>query len=83
MVFNLEDEIPEPLVELVLPEDLDSRGKYELVKCLFPLKKMTPGRRGKRAEEADRPAGQGQRSAASQTDFGAGNGGANCVRFAT
>lgn len=41
-VWNLEDDIPDPLVELVTPEALNERGKYELVKCIFPLKKMTP-----------------------------------------
>lgn len=40
-VVNLEDEIPDTLVEFVSVDDLDSRGEYELVKTLFPLVKMT------------------------------------------
>lgn len=40
-VVNLEDEIPDTLVEFVSVEDLDTRGEYELVKTLFPLVKMT------------------------------------------
>lgn len=33
--------IPPVLVDFVLPEDLETRGKYELLKCQFQLKKMT------------------------------------------
>jgi len=40
-VVNLEDEIPDTLVEFVSVDDLDRRGEYELVKTLFPLVKMT------------------------------------------
>lgn len=40
-VLNYEGEIPPELVTLVNVEDLDKRGKYEYVKCLFPLARMT------------------------------------------
>lgn len=42
LLLNLEDELPDPLVELVTPEELDKRGRFELVRCLFPIKKLTP-----------------------------------------
>ncbi|MFO0871142.1 MAG: secretin N-terminal domain-containing protein [Pirellulales bacterium] len=42
LLLNLEDELPDPLVELVTPEQLDQRGRFELVRCLFPIKKLTP-----------------------------------------
>ncbi|MFO0903627.1 MAG: secretin N-terminal domain-containing protein [Pirellulales bacterium] len=42
LLLNLEDEVPDPLVELVTPQELDKRGRFELVRCLFPLKKLTP-----------------------------------------
>lgn len=42
MVVNLEDGVPDVLVEYVPLEDLDQRGEYELVKTLFQLVKMTP-----------------------------------------
>ncbi|PQO25420.1 hypothetical protein C5Y96_24065 [Blastopirellula marina] len=41
IVVNLEDGIPPNLVATVSMEDLDNRGEYELVSCLFNLKKMT------------------------------------------
>lgn len=46
IVVNLEDGIPPNLVATVSMEELDNRGEYELVSCLFDLKKMT-------AEEAE------------------------------
>ena len=46
LMVNLEDEVPDVWVEFVTLEDLDKRGHYELVKCLFQLDKMT-------AEEAE------------------------------
>ena len=42
MVVNLEDGVPDVLVEYVPLEELDDRGEYELVKTLFQLVKMTP-----------------------------------------
>ncbi len=47
LVIDLEDDnpIPPELVTLVTTDELDDRGNYELVKCLFPLAKM-------KAEEA-------------------------------
>ena len=42
LLLNLEDELPDPLVELVSIAELDKRGRFELVRCLFPLKKLTP-----------------------------------------
>jgi type II secretory pathway component GspD/PulD (secretin) len=47
MVINLEDGIPPNLVETVDVSELDERGKFELVSCLFPVKNIT-------AEEAER-----------------------------
>jgi len=42
LMVNLDDEIPDVWVEFVPLEELDQRGHYELVKCLFQLDKMTP-----------------------------------------
>ncbi len=36
-----EDGIPWALVETVSPETLDERGKYEYLKCLYPVKRIT------------------------------------------
>ncbi|MDA1051631.1 MAG: general secretion pathway protein [Planctomycetota bacterium] len=41
-LMNLEDEIPPQLVEFVSVADLDKRGSFEIVKCLFHLSKMDP-----------------------------------------
>lgn len=41
-VVNLENPVPEVLVQYVPVSELDSRGEYELVKTLFQLVKMTP-----------------------------------------
>ena len=41
-VMNLEDEVPDVLVEFVPLEKLDERGEYELVKTVFHLAKMEP-----------------------------------------
>ena len=49
-VINLEEaggQVPDILVEFVPLEELDQRGEYELVKCLFQIEKMKP-------EEAER-----------------------------
>ena len=40
LLVNLEDTIPPQLVELVSPTDLDARGDFELLKCLFRLVKL-------------------------------------------
>lgn len=42
MLLNVEDGVPPNLVDRVSPEDLDSRGDYEMVSCLFQLRRMTP-----------------------------------------
>ncbi|MGB9689910.1 secretin N-terminal domain-containing protein [Thermogutta sp.] len=42
MLLNIEDGVPSNLVDRVTPEELDSRGDYEMVSCLFQLRKMTP-----------------------------------------
>lgn len=42
LLLNLETPIPPELVELVDVSDLDDRGDFELVKCVFHLAKMTP-----------------------------------------
>ena len=41
-LMNLEDEIPPQLVEFVTSAELDKRGSFEIVKCLFHLSKMDP-----------------------------------------
>jgi type II secretory pathway component GspD/PulD (secretin) len=41
LVIDLESPIPEELVTLVTIDELDERGRYELVKCVFPLARMT------------------------------------------
>lgn len=41
-VMNLEDEIPDVLVEFVPVEKLDQRGEFELLKTVFQLSKMEP-----------------------------------------
>jgi type II secretory pathway component GspD/PulD (secretin) len=40
MVVNLEDEVPDVLVEFVPVEELDKRGEFELVKTVFHLARM-------------------------------------------
>jgi type II secretory pathway component GspD/PulD (secretin) len=42
MLINLEDGIPPNLVSQLLPDQLDDRGEFELVSCLFTLERMTP-----------------------------------------
>jgi len=42
MLINLEDGIPPNLVETLSPEQLDTKGEYELVSVLFQLDKLTP-----------------------------------------
>ena len=42
IVVNLEDGIPPGIIQTITPEELDDRGKYEIVKCLFPLGNLTP-----------------------------------------
>ncbi|MFM7070976.1 MAG: secretin N-terminal domain-containing protein, partial [Planctomycetota bacterium] len=42
LLLNVEDELPDQLIELVPIAELDKRGRFELVRCLFPLKKLTP-----------------------------------------
>lgn len=41
-LLDLEDTIPPQLVEYVSPEELDERGDFEIVKCLFHLTKLDP-----------------------------------------
>lgn len=41
-LMNLEDEIPPQLIEVVTPTDLDKRGEFEYVRCLFHLVKLDP-----------------------------------------
>ena len=42
MVLDYESEIPEELITLVTIEELEKRGKYEYIKCLFNLARMSP-----------------------------------------
>ena len=58
LVVNLEDGVPDVLVEYVPLEDLDSRGEYELVKTLFQLVKMTPEEATADLEKLIGPTGQ-------------------------
>ncbi len=37
-LFDISKGIPESMIQTVLPEDLDERGKYELLKCKFDVK---------------------------------------------
>lgn len=46
MLVNLEDGVPPNLVTRIDEKEIDQRGEYELVSCLFQLERMTP-------EEAD------------------------------
>ncbi|MBW3596124.1 MAG: hypothetical protein KY475_02485 [Planctomycetes bacterium] len=39
---SLQDGIPPNLMTRITPEELDTRGEYEIVSVLFPLGKMTP-----------------------------------------
>jgi len=41
-VVNLNDGIPDELVEFVTLEDLQTRGEFEILKVLFRLNKMDP-----------------------------------------
>ncbi len=41
-VINLEDEVPDVLVEFVPVEKIDTRGEFELIKTVFHLAKMEP-----------------------------------------
>ncbi len=41
-VINLEDEVPDVLVEFVPVEKIDNRGEFELIKTVFHLAKMEP-----------------------------------------
>jgi len=58
MVVNLENGVPDVLVEYVPLEELDSRGEYELVKTLFQLVKMTPEEATADLEKLIGPTGQ-------------------------
>ena len=40
LVVDVENPIPDDLVTLVTTDELDKRGRFELVKCLFPLARM-------------------------------------------
>jgi type II secretory pathway component GspD/PulD (secretin) len=54
-LFNLENDIPDQFVDLVTPDELDSRAKYELVRCMFSLRKMTPEEAQKEIEPLKGP----------------------------
>jgi len=42
MLINLEDGIPPNLIDEVSVDELDTRGEYELVRCLFSLERTSP-----------------------------------------
>ena len=58
MVVNLENGVPDVLVEYVPLEELNNRGEYELVKTLFQLVKMTPEEATADLEKLIGPTGQ-------------------------
>jgi len=58
MLINLEDEIPPSLVTRVAPEELDHRGKYELVSTRFSLKNLTAEEGQKEIEKLLGPEGR-------------------------
>lgn len=41
-VINLEDKVPENLIETIAPEELDQRGDFEIVRVLFQLTRVSP-----------------------------------------
>ena len=41
-LMNVDDAIPPQLVEYVSPEELETRGEFEIVKCLFHLSRLDP-----------------------------------------
>ncbi len=57
IVVNLEDKIPPSLVTRVAVEDLDKRGKYELVSARFQLKGITAEQAQKEVESLLGPQG--------------------------
>ena len=68
MLVNLEDGIPPNLVETVTPEDLDSRGEFELVRAVFSLEKLTAEDAEAEVEEAARAARVGRHAAQVASD---------------
>ena len=42
ILVNLEDGVPPEILPQVSPEDLDQRGEFELLRCLFRLDVVTP-----------------------------------------
>ena len=57
-VVNLENPVPEVLIQYVPVSELDSRGEYELVKTLFQLVKMTPDEATSNLEKLIGPQGK-------------------------
>jgi len=57
MVINEEDGVPPQFVELVSLADLEKRGEFELVKCLFHLAKMEVTERSRRIAKLVGPTG--------------------------
>lgn len=57
IVVNLEDKIPPSLVTRVEPEELDKRGKYELLSTRFQLKGITAEQAQKEVESLLGPQG--------------------------
>lgn len=58
LVIDLENPVPDELVTLVTTEELDKRGRFELVKCLFPLARMSAEDAAAMVEEYLGPQGQ-------------------------
>ena len=42
MVINIEDGIPPDLLETIPLSELDSRGKFEITRCIFQVNKVSP-----------------------------------------
>jgi type II secretory pathway component GspD/PulD (secretin) len=51
MVLNLEDDVPDVLVEFVPVEQLDQRGEFELIKTVFHVVKMEPADAGQEIQQ--------------------------------
>ncbi|MCA9199312.1 MAG: hypothetical protein KDA87_17320, partial [Planctomycetales bacterium] len=58
IVVNLQDEIPPVLVETVALDELNDRGEYELVRCIFRVRKVEPGVAAEEIEKLIGPQGR-------------------------
>lgn len=56
-VINLEDKIPDNLIETIAPEELDQRGEFEIVRVLFQLNRVSPEEVQQELEKVKGPQG--------------------------